>query len=294
MCTPILREIKRRNPACEITFLTRYPELFAGSPFVDRVVTNAASADGRVILLRYDHLAPRLNSFALAERIRTQGSVEPDVDGRDRYRGYSHPTPPDRPLITIMAECVGMEFSATELDCAVPVVSDEFRAWVAAFSQPFVVIQPQASAWTPNKNWAPELWAEVVRSLLPHATVIEVGTASVLAGLVDDPRFVSTAGRTSVSELLHLIREAAVYVGPDSGGMHVANAFRVPSVVLFGGYSAPESFGYPRTIALIGETECAPCWLSTPCPFGRRCLTLITPAAVLNAVQTTLALPSRV
>lgn len=285
MCTPILREIKRRNPACELTFLTRYPELFEGSPFVDHLVTDFASLRSRALRLHYDHLTPRLGHFAVAHR----DTLALHADGRDRYRGYAHPTPPDRPLITILAECVGMEFGSTQLDCAVPVVSDEFRARVAAIPGPFVVLQPQASTWTPNKNWSPEGWAEVVRGLLPHAAVVEVGTESVLAGLVEDPRFVTMAGRTSVSEFLHLIREAAVYVGPDSGGMHVANAFHVPSVVLFGGYSSPESFGYPRTIALTGATDCAPCWLSTPCPFDRRCLTLITPAAVLHAVQTTLA-----
>src|SRR5690348_6401988 len=38
MCTALFREIKRRNPTCEITFLARYPELFVGNPHVHHVL----------------------------------------------------------------------------------------------------------------------------------------------------------------------------------------------------------------------------------------------------------------
>src|SRR5258708_1869901 len=38
MCTPMLREIKARNPECRITFFTDYVDLLQGLPFIDEVL----------------------------------------------------------------------------------------------------------------------------------------------------------------------------------------------------------------------------------------------------------------
>jgi hypothetical protein len=37
MCTPALRELKRRNPACRVTFYTDFPSVVDGLPFIDQV-----------------------------------------------------------------------------------------------------------------------------------------------------------------------------------------------------------------------------------------------------------------
>ncbi|MCC7054122.1 MAG: glycosyltransferase family 9 protein [Gemmatimonadaceae bacterium] len=285
MCTPVFREIKRRNPACHITLLTKVPDLFRENPNVDLVVSDFDLAERQSLRLGYDHLAPRLSSFAGATTTAAVSGGSADAPSPALHHDYAHPEPPPRPLIAIMAECVGMEFFDNQLDCAAPEVPASFRQRIAAIPRPYVVVQPQASAWTPNKSWPIAHWAEVVQALLPRFAVVEVGTEPLLPGLVSDPRFVSLAGSTSVSEFVHVIAGATLYLGPDSGGMHIANAFRVPSVVVFGGYSAPESFRYPRTVALTGPVRCAPCWLSTPCPYGVACLHRIPAAQVLAAVD---------
>ena len=59
MCTPTLRELKRRNPACRVTFYTDFPTLVDGLPFIDQVrPTGECPAHG--IALRYEEsLRPR-------------------------------------------------------------------------------------------------------------------------------------------------------------------------------------------------------------------------------------------
>jgi ADP-heptose:LPS heptosyltransferase len=285
MLTPILREIKRRNPTCAITLLTCYPDLFRDNSSVNRVITQFDPAERRALRLGYDHMAARRTARALLAGARRPPGSTPAVDGSDRYAGYAHPAPPSRPLITIMAECVGMEFSATQLECATPDVSAAFRDRIAAIASPYVVVQPEASAWTPNKSWPVDRWVTVVRSLLAEYSVIEIGTERVLAGQFESARFVSLVGATSVNEMLHVIANAGVFAGPDSGGMHVANAFGVPSVIVFGGYSWPESFRYPRTTALVGTPPCAPCFLTSDCPFDRKCLSVITSDEVTTAIR---------
>ncbi|WP_265595673.1 glycosyltransferase family 9 protein [Verrucomicrobium sp. BvORR106] len=150
-----------------------------------------------------------------------------------------------------------------------------------------IVIQPVASAWTPNKQWPLAYWTKLVESLPPDATVVELGQSSFFPTPPRHPRYVSLAGSTSVPAYLAAISHATVFVGPPSSGMHVAHAYGIPSVIIVGGYEAPV-YPYPRAIQLHTEMPCSPCWLCTACPYDRACLRKITPEVVLDAVQTQL------
>jgi len=78
---------------------------------------------------------------------------------------------------------------------------------------------------------------------------------------------------------------ADLHVGPDSGPMHVAAAAGTPSVVIYGGYIDPANTLYPGNVALTVPVSCSPCWLRSPCPFERRCLSGISPGSVEEAVR---------
>ena len=292
MCTPIFREIKRRNPGCHITFLTRYPELFKYNPHLDRLVASATSQEtAEVIRLGYDHLAPRFT----ADRLLAKGLETYRQAAKGRlFFGYAHPSPPPRPLITIMAECVGLEsFDNHEVECTVPVVTPEFRTRVAQITRPMIVIQPHASDWTPNKTWPATYWRELVQALVADYDVVEAGTRAVIGPDFQHARFHSLAGSTSVSEFVHLVSVAQLFVGPVSGGMHLASAFHVPALILYGGWESPAGHRYPNVVPFYSPIECAPCWLTTPCPYQIKCLTMIHPPQVMAAVRQALATGSQ-
>jgi ADP-heptose:LPS heptosyltransferase len=250
MCGPVFAEIKRRNPGCEITFVTRYPELFEGMPGVDRVERWVKRADEPGIQLMYEHAVP-----------------------------------PGRTLIELMGECVGLEMKATRLVPPPVRVSEAFEAMVRAIPSPVVALQVEASAWTPNKDWMPERWQEVARRLARDCTVIEVGGRPTLDGAALGPRFRSFAGRTSVPEYARLIQAATVFAGPISSGMHLANAFGVPAVILYGGYESPSGHRYDGVTPFYTPVECAPCWLRSPCPHGKKCLDAISADVVEQAIR---------
>jgi ADP-heptose:LPS heptosyltransferase len=249
MCTPIFREIKRLNPQCHITFVSRQPELFRKNPNLDAIETYVRDSKPKGIVLNYAHVMP-----------------------------------PSRPLITLMAECVGLILRATELDTPEVTPSPSVQKRLASIPSPRIVIQPLASRWTPNKNWPANYWIELVRMLTAHFEVIEVGTESLLPKNELGPRFHSFAGTTDINDFIWLISQATVFVGPISGGTHLANAFKVPSVIIYGGYESPEGFEYPRLIPFYSAVECAPCWLNTPCPYELKCLKMIQPKTVAEAV----------
>ncbi len=250
MCTPIFREIRRRNPRCHLTFVTRHPEIFRLNPQLDAVELFSPEAARDAIDLTYGPVVP-----------------------------------PPRPLITLMAECVGLDLVADELDAPEFTPTPELRQRRESWTRPLIVIQPQASHWTPNKQWPVAAWQELIGRLVAEFEVVEVGKETLFPQQAFGAGFHSLAGATSMADFAWIIGQAAVFIGPASGGMHFARAFRVRSVIIFGGYESPSGYNYPLTQAFYTPVPCAPCWLTSPCPYDRKCLSAIGPDAVFQAVR---------
>jgi heptosyltransferase-2 len=108
-------------------------------------------------------------------------------------------------------------------------------------------------------------------------------------------RCLDLAGRTGLTEALALVSAAHAVVSNDSGMMHVAAAFGVPQVAVFGSSSplhTPPLSPQAQVLWLKNDPsyqpplDCAPCFART-CPLGHtRCLHDITPARVLALLPT--------
>jgi heptosyltransferase-2 len=103
------------------------------------------------------------------------------------------------------------------------------------------------------------------------------------------------AGQTSLIDALALISQARSVVSNDSGLMHVAAAFGVPQVAVFGSSSpnhTPPLSDRARVLWLKDDPayqpplDCAPCF-ERECPLGHtRCLNDISPERVAQALAT--------
>jgi ADP-heptose:LPS heptosyltransferase len=101
------------------------------------------------------------------------------------------------------------------------------------------------------KRWPADRFAAVAAALRDHGhDVVLTGSAAErplvravarAAGLPDEAVL---AGRTSLAQLCAVVARAALVVCGDTGVAHVASAWRVPSVVLFGPVG-PERWGPP-------------------------------------------------
>ena len=110
----------------------------------------------------------------------------------------------------------------------------------AAPAMPWCVLHVGASS--PLRHWAPENWRLVADRLAARGlTVVWSAGASELE-LVHrcDPegRYVSTAGKLSLTELWHLLAGAALLVSPDTGVAHLGKVAGTRCVSLFGPGSA--------------------------------------------------------
>jgi lipopolysaccharide heptosyltransferase II len=90
------------------------------------------------------------------------------------------------------------------------------------------------------------------------------------------------AGKTVLKDLCYLLREADLFVGVDSGIMHLAASFDIPVVGIFGPtdpfYVGPQG---ARSVVVREELKCVPCHLKG-CP-ERTCMEKLEVTKVLEA-----------
>jgi ADP-heptose:LPS heptosyltransferase len=248
LCTPALREIKRLNPRCHITFYTNHPSLLYGLELCDEV-----------------------RPFA----DRPRHALVPS---------YEHTVPPQRHLAQIVGDSLGVSVADVTPTCAINKGHHERLSRILAqHGRPIVVVNRKAGPWTPNKDWPDSYWMELLQQLLSRHVVVEIG-AKGEAILDDHEHYLDFRARTTLEELIALMAAADVHVGPISGPVHIAAAVGTPSVVIYGGYEHPRNSHYDGNIDLHSSPPCAPCWLTSACPHEKRCLTVLTPAMVLEAI----------
>lgn len=101
---------------------------------------------------------------------------------------------------------------------------------------------------------------------------------------------VPDVGEFDLAELRALVSRAAVYIGGDSGPLHLAGTTTTPIVALLGPTLAERSMPWrdPRWFAEAvdaGALECRPCRQRTCAPGDFRCLTRITAEQVAAAAE---------
>ena len=129
----------------------------------------------------------------------------------------------------------------------------------------------------------------VVLTAAPDATE-RAFVAEVLAQARARP--VDLSGQLSLKELGAVATRARLFVGVDSAPMHIAAAMQTPAVALFGpsGETEWSPWQVPHRIVAAHEFTCRPCGYDG-CGGGKlsECLTTLTPARVLAAVDDLLA-----
>lgn len=120
----------------------------------------------------------------------------------------------------------------------VEVLEEDLRSGNRDQVEKYVVCHMGAS--DPGKSWMPYSWYALIRRVVDQLKikVILIGSpgeakdAEQMAKIVSSPLLDNRVGRTSVTELKDLIQKAALYVGCDSGPLHVANLANCPSLNL--------------------------------------------------------------
>jgi heptosyltransferase-2 len=142
------------------------------------------------------------------------------------------------------------------------------------------------------KCWPPARFAELANRLQSQkdADILLFGTASetaVSTAIVADMHRppINLTGKTAIADLPALLSQCQLFIGNDSGAMHVAAAVGLPVVAIFGPTdplgTAPVT---PRCTIVQEKPYCSPCFLRR-CPTDHRCMTKVTPDMVEAAVR---------
>jgi lipopolysaccharide heptosyltransferase II len=211
-----------------------------------------------------------------------------------------HVNPKDKRLNRIeknlsLLSALGIE--PVELDPIIPLRQDDKKEIDNFFQQnmlenyhPLIVIHPETSATTPYKRWDEERYATLADTLIEdyHARVIltwgpgELSTVEEIAHRMKHPPLIACQTE-NLQKLTEIFRRCDLYIGSDTGPMHIAASVRTPVVALFGPtdhrVNAPSLRN--RNIIVRKDLACSPC-REFRCA-SRECMEAVTPEEVLDA-----------
>lgn len=169
---------------------------------------------------------------------------------------------------------------------------------VYPISGDYVVLAPAAS-FSP-KRWPVESFVAVAKELLRETSfhvVVLAGPADTYCEAfqkIDHPRFLNLQGKTSLRESMGVLSRAKLVIGNDSGMNHIAEAYEVPVVTIFG--PTDPLFGFSphgkSSRYLSRDLWCKPCSTTGKSPCFRKeqyCMKMITPQDVLRNAREVLS-----
>lgn len=172
------------------------------------------------------------------------------------------------------------------------------------FPEPFAAIFPVTGPFAPGRNWPVDRFRELATQLsIAGIRPVILGAADARSAALElgasGADSIDLTGRTSLTDMIHIVNAASVVVTGDSFPAHMAAALERPLVAIFGPsnhrawgpYGAPEfpEISNRHSTIVRHDVPCAPC-LYTGYRVGRRngcgqrdCLTSITPDEVARA-----------
>jgi heptosyltransferase-2 len=315
MCEPALRGLRRLFPDAQIALLVKpaVADLFAGHPALTRVLTydtkgRHAGLSGKWALagqLRrqgFDLAILFQNAFEaafltfLAGVPRRYGYA---TDGRSLLLSDPIAAPDHRALVHQvryywdLLKPLGLKGDPTAPELVV--FPEEEQAMAGRFAQGgltttdvVVGINP-GSTYGGAKRWLPERFAEVTERLCrtiresreQQVSVVIFGAKGeehlgreIAARL--SSRSLVLSGATTIRELMAAVKRCAMLLTNDTGPMHIASAFQVPVVAIFGPTDWRTTSPFGSAHAIVRQpVDCAPCLLRE-CPIDHRCMTRVT------------------
>ncbi len=167
--------------------------------------------------------------------------------------------------------------------------------------KPLIVCGPGTKAQA--KDWEQDKWRALLARLrvgYPEHGLALVGSQEDLAVSEyasqdwNGPK-VNLCGKTSPRQTAAVIESADVFLGLDSGPMHLAASVGVSCVIAFSAHGLPGVW-YPageRHQIVYHQTECFGCWLDTCVAMKKECMRSITVDEMEQAVGRVLHRPAK-
>jgi heptosyltransferase-1 len=310
---PTAAALRRRFRSASLTWLVKreWADVLAGNPSIDRVLSVDLSLSG---WLQAVH-AVRAGKFDLV--VDLQGLFRSAIlgwlsrapvrvgfaNGREGSSWFytdrvSIPEPTMHAVerYLLIARALGVasqQIDRSEFPLAVDSAVDKrLCQWLIStgISPGTALVALNAGARWFTKQWSPESFAQVADRLQKEGIrVVVIGDTAenhpgraVVGYMKTSP--IDLVGKTSLKELIALLKRVRLLITNDSGPMHLAAALGTPVVALFGPTDPSRTGPYgPGHLILRSGIPCSPC-LSRRCANPRmlECLTSISPEEVFH------------
>lgn len=151
-----------------------------------------------------------------------------------------------------LLEKIGVTIEEQDIHIHIPERDKAFlNAFLRKYAIPtenfFVTVHPGAKHDGQYRMWPMEKYSRLIKEIISlyKATVILIGSkteipiASEISSKVQSPRFINTVGQTTIPQMAALISNSNLFIGNDSGPLHISIALKIPSIGIFG-LSLPE------------------------------------------------------
>lgn len=164
-----------------------------------------------------------------------------------------------------------------------------------SFQKPTLGINAGAT-YGSAKRWYPERFAQVAAYYKNNYDILIFGGPNEveMAKEIEDKlislgvsNYKNIAGKTTIEELCANIGGCSLFITNDSGPMHVAAAYQVPTVAIFGPtkYKETSQWKNEKSVIVRHEMDCSPC-MKRECPLGHHdCMKTITASEVIEAIK---------
>ncbi len=292
MATPALENLFSAYPDAEVTLFGSYAatEALKAHPRVEKSVVDTTRQGGIRVVKLYK-TAKELGHFDLAISFRSHpySRLLLFLTGSEERHRYKKVNNVSRHQVLRYQDFINTVTGQINMP-------GPLRLYYPAksYDRPTLGINPGAS-YGSAKRWYPEKFAEVAVTLSGKYDIIVFGGPGEkrIADEIEETvrkqkvkNIRNLAGQTSIPELCSAIGGVDLFLTGDSGPMHIAAAYGVPTVALFGPTRHEETCQWQnnRSILLRKEMECAPCMKRT-CPLKHHaCMKEISAADVLRAV----------
>ncbi|MCG3666193.1 glycosyltransferase family 9 protein [Aliarcobacter butzleri] len=162
------------------------------------------------------------------------------------------------------------------------------------YGKPTLGINPGAT-YGSAKRWYPEEFAKIAIEMSKKYDIVIFGGPAetniakdienelVSKGITN---YQNLAGKTTIPELIERIAGLDLFITNDSGPMHIAAAYKVKTIAIFGPtkFTETNQWNNPNGEIVTKNLDCAPC-MKRVCPLKHHnCMKNITAADVLNVI----------
>jgi len=195
-----------------------------------------------------------------------------------------------------VAEFLGASIEAPEFTIG---IKEEEKIWAKKFSQHYGLsegiglIGLQVGASSPQKCWPIHKIVVFIEELskIPNVQVILFGDKTDRERLNPylpkiPPKVINTVGELSLRQLIPLIKKCHLFVGADTGPLHLAVALGLPVVALYGADDPKWTGPYGSSHRIhYKKISCSPCNKTPICQGRYDCLEAIEVDEVMESVK---------